>query len=129
MTHIQSVRLVLFGNRLKSSAFFFGGAGGEVALCRLGECSVFVEGLFLVCMPIMFLLCVLEKECDWYPGSGIQSLYQILDGDSSLLHGCYSHFGGGVSFPIVGLEGLRVQFNKYVLKCIFCVKGSEHGSK
>ena len=29
-----------------------------MALCRLGECSVFVEGLFLVWMPIMFLLSV-----------------------------------------------------------------------
>ena len=55
--------------------------------------------------------------------------YQILDGASSLLHGCHSRFGGGVSSPIVGLEVLRVQFNKYVFKCIFCIKGSEHGSK
>lgn len=62
MTHIQSVRLVLFGNRLKSSAFLGGGAGGEVALCRLGECSLFVEGLFLVRMPIMFLLSVSLKK-------------------------------------------------------------------
>lgn len=84
-----------------------------MALCRLGECSLFVEGLFLSTHANhVFTQCVLEKECDWYPGSGIQSLYQMLDGASSfgvsLLPSCWIRRPKGSSSINMSLSAYSV---------------------
>ena len=55
---------------------------------------------------------LLKKRCDCY--CGVQSLDQMLDGASSLLHGCHSPVGGGICSPVVGLQALIVGFDKCV---------------